>query len=163
MNLPDDIANLIKGDVADDAETLAKYSRDTSIFERRPALVVFPKSADDVVKIVKYVAEARTRGENISIAARAAGTDMTGGPLTDSIALVFTKYMNQVLGVESDEASAEAGTYYRDFEKATLAKTGKLLPPYPASREQAAIGGMIANNAGGELTLRFGKLDRFVR
>ncbi len=163
MNLPDDIANLIKGDVADDAETLAKYSRDTSIFERRPALVVFPKSADDVVKIVKYVAEARTRGENISIAARAAGTDMTGGPLTDSIALVFTKYMNQVLGVESDEASAEAGTYYRDFEKATLAKTGKLLPPYPASREQAAIGGMIANNSGGELTLRFGKMDRFVR
>ncbi|MEK9153993.1 MAG: FAD-binding oxidoreductase [Patescibacteria group bacterium] len=162
MSLLNDIANLIEGDAVNDEETLTKYSRDTSIFERKPALVVFPKDTNDVSAIVKYAAKARARGENISITARAAGTDMTGGPLTDSIALVFTKYMNKVLEVEDDEARSEAGTYYRDFEKATLAKTGKLLPPYPASRELAAIGGMVANNAGGELTLRFGKIDRFV-
>ena len=163
MSLREDIARIIEGDAVDDAETLAKYSRDTSIFERKPSLVVFPKNVYDVVEIVKYVAEARERGENISIAARAAGTDMSGGPLTDSVVLVFTKYMNHIFGVEGDEANAESGVYYRDFEKETLAKTGKLLPPYPASRELAALGGLIANNAGGELTLRFGKMDRYVR
>src|SRR3989344_416307 len=163
MSLRDDIARILEGDVMDDVETLAKYSRDTSIFERKPSLVVFPKNTNDVVEIVKYVAAARERGEHISIAARAAGTDMSGGPLTDSIVLVFTKYMNHMFGVEGDEANAESGVYYRDFEKETLAKTGKLLPPYPASRELAALGGLIANNAGGELTLRFGKMDRYVR
>ena len=163
MSLRDDIARFIEGDAMDDTETLAKYSRDTSIFERKPSLVVFPKNVYDVVEIVKYVAAARARGENISIAARAAGTDMSGGPLTDSIVLVFTKYMNHMFEVEGDEAYAETGIYYRDFEKETLAKIGKLLPPYPASRELAALGGLIANNAGGELTLRFGKMDRYVR
>src|SRR3989344_3162586 len=163
MSLHDDIATRVKGDVADDAETLRAYSHDTSIFERRPSLVVFPKNADDVSAVVKYVREARARGEHVSIAPRSAGTDMTGGPLTDSIAVVFTKYMNRILAVESDEAIAEPGVYYRDFEKATLAKTGKLLPSYPASREIAALGGMIGNNYGGELTLRYGQTARYVR
>src|SRR3989344_840618 len=163
MSLHDDIATRVKGDVADDTDTLTTYSHDTSIFERRPSLVVFPKNADDVSAVVKYVREARARGEHVSIAPRSAGADRTGGPLTDSIALVFTKYMNRILAVESDEAIAEPGVYYRDFEKATLAKTGKLLPSYPASREIAALGGMIGNNSGGELTLRYGQTARYVR
>ena len=163
MSLHDDIATRVKGDVADDAETLRAYSHDTSIFERRPSLVVFPKNADDVSAVVKYVREARARGEHVSIAPRSAGTDMTGGPLTDSIALVFTKYMNRIGDIGEDFAVTEPGVYYRDFEKATLAKSGKLLPSYPASREIAALGGMIGNNSGGELTLRYGQTARYVR
>src|SRR3990167_10780575 len=88
---------------------------------------------------------------------------MSGGPLTDSIVVGFTKYMNRILELGEDFAVAEPGVYYRDFEKATLAANGRILPPYPASRELAAIGGMIANNCGGELTLRFGKMNRYVR
>jgi len=171
MLMHDDIAQLIKGDVAIDAETLKKYSRDTSIFERTPSLVVFPKDAEDVVAVVKYVRERQEKGEDISIAARAAGTDMTGGPLTSSIVLSFTKYMNHIRAVHNDplaptqtaSAVAEPGVYYRDFEKATLAKTGKLIPTYPASRELCAIGGMVGNNSGGELTLRYGQTRRYVR
>ncbi|HSD12949.1 MAG TPA: FAD-binding oxidoreductase, partial [Patescibacteria group bacterium] len=51
--------------------------------------------------------------------------------------------------------------YYRDFEKATLAK-GWLLPSYPASRELCTVGGMAANNSGGEKSLRYGKTERYV-
>jgi FAD/FMN-containing dehydrogenase len=60
-------------------------------------------------------------------------------------------------------AIAEPGIYYRDFEKATIEKTGKLIPSYPASRELCALGGMIGNNSGGELTLRYGQTNRYVR
>jgi len=88
---------------------------------------------------------------------------MTGGSLTTSISLVFTKYMNRVLEVGADYAVAEPGAYYRDFEKATLKRNGKILPSYPASRELCAIGGIVANNSGGELTLRYGKTNRYVR
>ncbi|MBI4080019.1 FAD-binding oxidoreductase [Candidatus Kaiserbacteria bacterium] len=162
MSTRDDIAALVKGDVADDDATLEIYSHDTSIFERKPSLVVFPKDAEDVSAVVKYVHEARARGENISIAPRSAGSDMTGGPLTDSIALVFTKYMNHMLEVGESYAKAEPGIYYRDFEKITLAKNGKLIPSYPASREMCALGGMVANNSGGELTLRYGQTNQYV-
>ena len=171
MSLRKDIAALIKGGVADDEASLKKYSRDTSIFERRPSLVVFPKNAEDVSAVVKYVRDKRAQGEQISLAPRSAGTDMTGGPLTDSVALVFTKHMNKVLEIGNDADSpketgyaiAEPGAYYRDFEKATLAKTGKIIPSYPASRELCAIGGMIGNNSGGELTLKYGQTRRYVR
>ncbi|MDO8514826.1 MAG: FAD-binding oxidoreductase [bacterium] len=163
MDLRAAIAPLIKGDALDDAETLRKFSRDTSIFERKPALVVSPKDADDVSALVRFATEAKKRGENISLTARSAGTDMSGGPLTDSVVVSFTKYMNKMGEIGSDYAIAEPGVYYRDFEKQTLAKNGSILPPYPASREMCALGGMIADNAGGELTLRYGKMDRYVQ
>ncbi len=163
MSLREDLAKLIKGDVVDDAESIKTYSRDTSIFERAPKVVVFPKDADDVSAVVAYVAGAKSRGEHISIAARSAGTDMTGGPLTDSVALVFTKYMNGVGPITGDVATAEPGAYYRDFEKMTKSAVGKILASYPASREYCAIGGIVANNSGGELTLRYGKTEKYVR
>src|SRR3989344_6817929 len=94
MDLRAAIAPLIKGDVLDSVETLRKFSHDTSIFERKPALVVSPKDADDVLALVRFTAEAKKRGEHISLTARGAGTDMSGGPLTDSVVVSFTKYMN---------------------------------------------------------------------
>lgn len=163
MDLRGTIAALIKGDVADDPETLKKFSRDTSIFERKPTLVAYPKDADDVAALVRFATDAKKSGQHISLTARAAGTDMTGGPLSDSIVVSFTKHMNHMIEIGGDYAIAEPGLYYRDFERQTLAKNGMLLPPYPASRETCALGGMIANNAGGELTLQYGKMDRYVR
>lgn len=163
MSVPKELQRLIKGDVLDDTETLAKYSRDTSIFTRTPKMVVFPKDAEDVSTIVRFVHDIRSEGHDFTITGRSAGTDMTGGVLTDSISMVFTKYMNHVTEIGTDTATAEPGVYYRDFEKATRAKNGTIYPAYPASRELCAIGGIVSNNSGGELNLRYGKTDRHIR
>lgn len=173
MELKERIARIIKGDAADDDATLKQYSHDTSIFERRPSVVVFPKSTEDVAAIVRFAQERKMAGENVSIAPRSAGTDMTGGDLTDSISMVFTKYMNKVYEVANDTSTqasgdtgyavAEPGIYYRDLEKETLSKIGKKVASYPASRNLCALGGMISNNCGGELTLRYGKMNKHVR
>ena len=162
MTLRDDIALLIKGDAVDDGETRLKYSRDTSIFERTPQVVVFPKDADDVSAVVKFAHDEKNAGRKVSVTGRSAGSDMTGGDLTDSISMVFMKYMNHLVEVGDDYAITEPGVFYRDFEKATLEKTGKILPSYPASRGLAAMGGIVSNNSGGELTLRYGKTSRYV-
>lgn len=163
MSLKERLSPLLQGDVFDDSETCAKYSRDTSIFERTPSLVVFPKHQEDVQAVVRFVREAKEKGENISLTPRAAGTDMSGGPLTDSIALVFTKYMNAVVDVKKESVTAQPGVYYRDLEKETLARAGSIIPSYPASRQLCALGGMVGNNSGGELTLRYGQTRDWVR
>ena len=150
-------------DVADDAETQKTYSRDTSIFERKPACVVFPKDAAEIATVVKHVSSERSDGVAVALAPRAAGTDMSGGPLTDSIALSFTKYMNRVLDIGPENVTAEPGIFYRDLEKKTLATSGAIIPSYPASRELCALGGMLGNNSGGELTLRYGKTADYVQ
>src|SRR3989344_5271090 len=113
MDLRSQIASVIKGDVQDDAETLKKFSRDTSIFERKPSPVVSPKDADDVSALVRFASEAKTKGENISRSARAEGTDMSGGPLTDSVVVSCTKHMNARGEIGRDFPVAEPGIYYR--------------------------------------------------
>lgn len=163
MSFPKWLAGSIAGDIAQDEETLKKFSRDTSIFEARPEAVIYPRDAADVAKVVRLVHHAKAHGEDVSLTARAAGTDMTGGPLTHSLILAFTRYMTRILAISDDSVQAEPGVYYRDLERATLEKSGKIIPSYPASREWCALGGMVANNSGGELTLRYGKTDAYVQ
>jgi FAD/FMN-containing dehydrogenase len=155
------LAGAMRGEVSDDAATLAKLSRDTSLFTRTPQLVVYPQDVDDVSAIVKEVGRARLAGAAVSLAARSAGTDMSGGPLTTGVVVSFTEHMNKVLEVGDSYAVTEPGVFYRDFEKATLEK-GLMLPSYPASREIAAMGGIVSNNSGGERTLKYGKTEKYV-
>ncbi len=151
----------IKGEVKDDVATLTKMSRDTSLFMRMPELVVCPQDAADVGAIVREVRAAADGGAPVALAARSAGTDMSGGPLTTGVVVSFTEHMNRVLEVGADYAVVEPGVYYRDFEKITLEK-GLILPSYPASRELAALGGIVANNSGGERTLEYGKTEKYI-
>ncbi len=159
--LVDTLRSRLSGDVTDAPKERAQYSRDTSIFEISPSLVVYPKDTHDVSELVKAVHTAKEKGEDVSVTARSAGTCMSGGPLTRSVVAVFTKYMNNVLEVGDTFAVAEPGCFYRDFEKETL-KKNLILPSYPASRSIAAMGGIVNNNSGGERTLEYGKTEKYV-
>lgn len=137
------------------------YSHDASLFEIRPDMVVFPKDSDDVQALVRAVIKEKPKNPKLSITARSAGTDMSGGAINDSIIADFTKHFNKVLAMNATSARSQPGVYYRDFEKQSL-KHGALLPPYPASRDLCTIGGMVNNNSGGEKSLQYGKTDQFV-
>lgn len=157
-----DLQKIISGDVSMTEEDRERAARDTSLFYVKPAIVVFPKNKEDLIALVQYVHTKKSEGLDISLTMRAAGTCMTGGPLSRSIVADTTRYMNQVTDVTEIEASAEPGVFYRDFEKKTLEK-GWLMPSYPASRELAAIGGIVSNNSGGEKTLTYGKTENYVK
>lgn len=158
----DEIKKIIEGDVSIEEADIEHYARDTSLFYVRPRVVVFPKHKDDVQKLVKFVYDKRNQGEDVTLTARAAGTCMTGGPLTESIVFDATRYMNHVTEVTDSYAITEPGVFYRDFEPKTLEK-GWIMPSYPASREMAAMGGIVCNNSGGEKTLVYGKAENFVK
>jgi len=161
MALKEEIKKFFKGEVEDSAEILEKYSRDASLFKVRPRIVVFPKDVDDVKNLAAYAARAKGAGEDISLTARSAGTDMSGGALTESVIVDFTKYINRLKELGSNFAAVEPGMFYRDFEEETL-KKNLFLPSYPASREICAVGGMVANNSGGEKTLSYGKTEDYI-
>lgn len=157
-----ELQGIISGDVSMSEEDRERAARDTSLFYVKPKIVVYPKDTHDIVRLSQYVHEKRSRGVDVSLTMRAAGTCMTGGPLSESIVADTTRYMNHVTHITDREASAEPGVFYRDFEKETLAQ-GWLMPSYPASRELAAIGGMVSNNAGGEKTLTYGQTEKYVK
>lgn len=149
------------GDVDTSPETRDLFSHDASLFELVPQVVVAPKDAKDVTKIVKTVAKHKKRLPHLSMTARSAGTDMSGAAITESVLIDFKKYFTKIEQVTEHSARTQPGVFYRDFEKETL-KHGALLPCYPASRDLCTVGGMVANNSGGEKSLQHGKTEKFV-
>jgi len=168
--MKEEILKFFKGEVEDSDKTLSKYSRDASIFEVRPKLVLFPKDSEDVKKLVKWVSENKNKyanpeknkdWKNLSITCRCAGTDMSGGALGESLILDFTRYMNKLISFNGNKITVQPGMFYRDFEKITLEK-GLILPCYTASKSLNAMGGMFGNNSAGEKTLKYGQTQDYI-
>ncbi|OGH39123.1 MAG: hypothetical protein A3B44_01725 [Candidatus Levybacteria bacterium RIFCSPLOWO2_01_FULL_38_21] len=160
--LIEELRHLIKGDILYDDKTLSDYSHDASLFEVKPQVVVFPKDDEDVKALVKFVNDNKKNKPTLSLTARAAGTDMGGGSINESIIVAFGKYFNHTPVVNGNIATTQPGVFYRDFEKETL-KTNLIFPSYPASRELCAMGGIFNNNTGGEKSLQYGKTENYVR
>ncbi len=173
MSLAEELRTVVRGEVDDAPGTLDKNSRDASLFRVMPKVIVRPVDAQDICAVVQFVtaekkkegsaADDRAHGSKsgLSITARSAGTDMSGGPLSDSIILDMTAHINKLVELGVEEAIVEPGMYFRDFDKETKKKNLEL-PSYTASREINTVGGMAANNSGGEKNLKYGKTARYV-
>lgn len=176
----EEIKKFLKGDIENKRSVLEKYSHDYSVFEVMPELVVYPKNTEDIKNLVKFANKKRSEGYfYVSLTPRGAGTCMSGGSLNTSILIDMTRYMKGTLEVEkvkeyvqksptghvyqiSGEARVVPGTFYRDFEKETL-KKNLIMPCYPASKNLATVGGMVANNGAGEKSLKYGQNKEFVK
>jgi len=160
--LKDRLSEVIKGDVLIDEATLEHFSRDASLFKVRPKVVVQPKHVKDVQAIINFVSHNQKDFPGLAITGRAAGTDMTGAAIGEGIIVDFSKYFNaEEIDVAHLKATVQPGVYFRDFEKISLPEKVSM-PVYPASKSLAAFGGMIMNNCGGEKTLRYGQMRKFV-
>ena len=136
------------------------YSYDgTSTWVHRPDLVVFPASTEHVEAVLKLANENR-----IPVTPRGGGTNVSGGsvPVRGGIALVMTK-MNKILSIDGANLSArvQAGVVLMDLQ-AALAQERLFFPPDPQSFLGATLGGMIAENAGGPVCLKYGVTKQYV-
>lgn len=151
------------GDILTNQSERQTFSRDASIFEATPELVVQPATPADVEQLVQFVQEAKQAGQDISLTPRAGGTDMTGGSITESVLIDFSKHLSSIGEItDAQTIAVEPGAYYRDLEKVTLAKN-LLMPSYPASKAICGVGGMVGNNAGGEKSLSYGQTIDWVK
>lgn len=154
-------ASGFQGDIATDIETREAFSHDASLFEMMPTVVVAPKDSTDLQLLVTITNESRVEIPGLSLTARSAGTDMSGGAINDSVVVDFKKYFTNIGEVTAEFARTQPGVFFRDFDKLTIEK-GSILPSYPASRDLCTIGGMVNNNSGGEKSLQYGKTANYV-
>jgi FAD/FMN-containing dehydrogenase len=187
-----EIQKFFKGEVEDSEEVLSRYSHDASLLEVRPQVVVYPKDAEDVRKLVEWVAENKNKfadpvknkpWANLSITARCAGTDMSGAAIGESIIMDFTRYMNKLvrwnLPAQNSRALPASGLRHDDNfpQEASITvepgmfyrdfekltlERGMILPCYTASKSLNAMGGMYGNNSAGERTLKYGKTEEYI-
>ncbi len=136
------------------------YSYDaTSQWKAMPDAVVFPANTGQVEGIVR-LADAK----GVPLTPRGGGTNVSGGsvPIRGGIALVMTK-MNRILSVEPENLSArvEAGAVLMDLQGA-LAARKLIFPPDPQSFLGATLGGIIAENAGGPVCVKYGVTKQYI-
>ena len=163
MNAPDVIRELraIAGDahVLTAEEDLLAYGFDGTWYESRPLAVVLPISTSEVSAIHRLA----TR-ERLAITPRAMGSGLSGGavPLGGSIVLGVMR-MNRIVEIDqvNSVAIVEPGVVNADLQRAVEA-CGLFYPPDPSSLKQSAIGGNVAENAGGARCLKYGVTGDYV-
>ena len=148
--LADDLKGVLKGELLFDDLSCALYSTDASIFQVRPLGVVVPQDEDDVCALVRYAAE-----HQVPLTARGAGSGVAGEALGAGLIVNLSRHFRRILEVGSDTVRVQPGVVHRDLNVA-LAKVGRRFAPDPASSVQCTIGGMLANNASGSRSLKYG-------
>ncbi len=143
-----------------DKAHLRAYSYDATREHFEPDAVIFPRSEDDISKILKHANE-----HGIIIVPRGAGSGFTGGALPSSggVVLAMEKHMNKILEIDMKNmvAVVQPGVINKDLQKA-VEEVGLFYPPDPASQEYSSIGGNVSENAGGMRAAKYGITKDFV-
>lgn len=161
-DLIEGLKQIIKGDLDIRPEILKVYSNDASICTMIPKVIIYPKDSADISSIVCFVSENKAKNLDLSITVRGAGTDMSGGAIGESIILDMTRYMKGIINWQDNLVRLHPGTFFRDLER-QADKKGLFLPSFPASHMWCTVGGMVANNSGGEKTLVYGQTIKYVK
>lgn len=136
-----------------DPATLEAHASDDSHRHALPLAVALPRTADDVVALVRAC-----RQYHIPLVARGAGTGTTGAavPTQGGIVLSLAR-MNRIVAVRPNDRCAvvEPGVLNGDLQQA-LAPHGLFWPPDPSSAALCTVGGNLATNAGGPRAVKYG-------
>ncbi|MEK6965328.1 MAG: FAD-binding oxidoreductase [Thermoproteota archaeon] len=140
----------IKGQVLWDDVVLDYYSVDSSAYKIKPKVVVIPKNLKDIVSVLRFASQRK-----ISVTPRGAGTGLVGSALGDGIILDMKNFDS--IKISKDHVEIGAGTLKGNLDKALL-KHGKFFGPNPSVGPYCTVGGMIATNASGSRSLKYGSM-----
>ncbi|MCA9592044.1 MAG: FAD-binding protein [Myxococcales bacterium] len=134
-------------------------SDESEAVPRIPDAVVVAESADDILAALAVAREAE-----VPITPRAGGTGRTGGavPVAGGIVLA-TQGMSGIKDIDRAEGLAvvEPGVILGDLH-AAVEREGLFYPPDPNSWESCALGGNVAENAGGPRAFKYGVTRNYV-
>jgi alkyldihydroxyacetonephosphate synthase len=170
----DDLAEQLRaaapaGTVATAPEVLDRYTADTywkALAARaagaplgRPDLVVRPATDEEVAAVLRVANRHR-----VPVVPWGGGSGTQGAciPVEGGIVVDMTG-MNRILEIDerSLTVTAEAGLNGGRLES-ELNRRGLMLPHYPASSDQATLGGYVAARGSGVLSTRYGKIEDLV-
>lgn len=148
----DKLREVVSCPVDDSPRRRAEYSSDASNYRVVPAVVVFPRSEDDVADVVGLCAS-----EGVPVTARGAGTSCAGNAVGPGVVLDFSRHLGAVSDVDpgSRTARVQPGAVLDDLQAAARPH-GLRFGPDPSSHSRCTLGGMIGNNACGAHAMAYG-------
>lgn len=141
-------------------EMLAYEADGLTEFRTPPALVVLPKTVEQLQETVKLC-----NRFSAPFTARGAGTGLSGGatPAPGGVVISLSR-MNRILEVDYQNRTAvvEPGVLNLELSEMTTPQ-GYIFMPDPASQPACTLGGNIGENAGGPHCLKYGVMVNHVR
>jgi glycolate oxidase len=164
VQLPADLVRRaadIVGDpfVLQDPASRDRYGTDALKQTFAADVVVIPASTSEISRLAALCSEYRT-----PIVVRGGGTGYTGGsvPIRGGVVLSLER-LNQILEIDQLNllARVQPNVITGDFQDA-VEQVGLFYPPDPASLRQSALGGNVAEGAGGPRAFKYGTTRRYV-
>ncbi|NES83171.1 MAG: glycolate oxidase subunit GlcD [Moorea sp. SIO2B7] len=135
-------------------EELLTYECDgLTSYRQRPAVVVLPRTTEEVAAVVKICAQ-----NELLWVARGAGTGLSGGALpVEDCVLIVTARMKQILDIdlENQRIVVQPGVI-NNWVTQAVSGAGFYYAPDPSSQIICSIGGNVAENSGGVHCLKYG-------
>lgn len=143
-----------KNGVVRKREELLVYECDgLTSYRERPAVVVLPRTTEDVSEIIKVCDRYR-----VPFVARGSGTGLSGGALPiQNCVLIVTALMRQILSVdlENQRVVVQPGVI-NSWVTQAVSGSGFYYAPDPSSQIICSVGGNVAENSGGVHCLKYG-------
>ncbi len=144
------IQRIVKCHVLWDKYSRNFYSVDASSYLVKPLVIVFPRNEKEIIKILRFASKM-----NISVTPRGAGTGLVGSALSSGIILDM-KHFDKIK-TYTNYVQAESGVLKGNLDK-KLESEGKFFGPNPSVGPYCTVGGMIATNASGSHSLKYGSV-----
>jgi alkyldihydroxyacetonephosphate synthase len=156
--------------VSSDPADLAFYSRDLwprhhmavrsgNVAANPPHAVVWPRSTDEVARLVRWAVERR-----VALVPFGAGSGVCAGVLpTPQTVVVDLKRLSAIREIDKAKktVTVEAGAMGLPFEE-TLEREGLTLGHFPSSILCSTVGGWVAARSAGQASGRYGKIEDMV-
>ncbi|MFH1481763.1 MAG: FAD-binding and (Fe-S)-binding domain-containing protein [Pseudomonadota bacterium] len=161
MNINNEIIQIVGAEnlFCDRVECLC-YSRDMSVHEGIPDAVIFPRSTEQVSRIMTLA-----HREKIPVTPRGAGTSVTGAVLPVRGGFLLDLHlMDRILEINTRDfyARVEPGVICMRLNN-ILTKDNLMFPPNPGSESIATIGGMVSTNASGHRAVKYGTTRDYIK
>ena len=155
MHAPSDL----RGEFRTDDVARALYAEGAGILRIVPLAVAVPSGVDDLALLARWAT-----AEGLGLVPRGAGSGMPGGNIGAGIVVDLTQAFRDAPTIDATAGTARCGASvsYQALNAAAAAY-GLRLPPDPSSGAFCTLGGMVATNASGSHSVKYGAMRRWVR
>ncbi len=128
------------------------YATDASAYRELPQGVLFPKSREELIEIVKWASENR-----VPLIPRAAGTSLAGQVVGNGVVVDVSRHLKKIIEINPEErwVIVEPGVVLDELNS-ELAKHNLFFGPETSTSNRCCIGGMVGNNSCGSHSLVYG-------
>lgn len=128
------------------------YSTDASAYRMIPLAVAFPKTNEDIVKLMHFATD-----NKISLTPRTAGTSLAGQTVGKGIIVDVSKHFTKIISFDANKKTITVQPgIIRDELNLYLKPHGLFFGPNTSTSNRCMIGGMVGNNSSGTTSIRYG-------